>query len=263
MVVLCLKHSDTLCAVTQNWWLWVPQQEQLRPFCHQWQPLCNAETSSCLQGTPLKLSSLRSSFGADFEGSAMAAEFFPPSFPCICLAVRGVGCFAQWAPLARVPCGPGAPPGTGPARSRGSPWGLSGQGLVAGACPTVPAREEGSWGAALVLDIGLQGAPAQRYPEDRAVESWRLALLWHHWGRDWRPWELTWGPGLWAAGGSCRGLARTCKACGCLQGPATTYAIWIFPCAYCHLLCPLKLLNSKYKWWTFSIGILSYKWICY
>lgn len=90
----------------------------------------------------------------------------------------------QWAPLARVPCGPGAPLGTGPGRSRSSPWGLSGQGLVARACPTIPAREEGSWGAALVLDIGLQEALAQRYPEDRAMESWRLALLWHHWGRD-------------------------------------------------------------------------------
>lgn len=99
----------------------------------------------------------------------------------------------------------------------GSPWGLSGQGPVARACPTPPARSRaaGDTGAAPVPSIGHlhgdrprpgqgcvpAGGPVSVWPmagQGRDVESWRLAMLPCCWGWDWQPWGAEMGS--WALG---------------------------------------------------------------
>lgn len=56
--------------------------------------------------------------------------------------------------------------------------------------------------------------------QGRAVRSWKMALLWHFWGRGW--WSSGAEVGPWAVGRIWEhlgGLARVSKACGCLHVP--------------------------------------------
>lgn len=149
--------------------------------------------------------------------------------------VGGVDCFVQWALLSRVPCGPESSLRNRSNRSKDFPWRLSGEGPVARACSTILPRKEGSWRAALVLDIGLQVASAQQGPwQGRATGHWRPALLWHLWDRDWCPQEVTWHPELWTGEGATGDWPGPVRPMGALRAllPPVLYgcflsAVWL------------------------------------